>query len=186
MKRILLTLVVSSLALMAQPRARSTPGTPRTPDELKAFLGLSDSQVQSLTQLRQQQNEALRTKSQDMRTKHEALRNLLNSNTADAAAVGRLMLDIEATRKSVRTEAERFRTQAVAVLNDAQKAKLKTLEDAVQLQPAIRQAGALGLLTPPEGGERGQGRGPMMMRGNDRGRFGPGGFTPQQFAPRGR
>jgi hypothetical protein len=176
---------------MAQPGRGQIPGGPGvavvqpTFSDLKAFLTLTDAQVQSLTQLRQQENTTIRAKSEEIRTKHEALRKLIESNTTDAAAVGRLMLDIEAARKSIHSEAERFQTQAVAVLNDAQKTRLKTLEDASKLQPAIRQAGALGLLNPPEG--VGFGPGPLMMRGQAGGFGGidtPAGFPGRRFGLR--
>jgi hypothetical protein len=90
--------------------------------------------------------------------------------TTDAAAVGRLMLEMAALRKQVEQTQSAVRTQVLAQLTPVQTGKLKTLEEAAKLQPAIHGAAALGLLAPPEGRGPGMMMGPGFMHGPGSGR----------------
>ncbi len=134
-------------------------------DDIKTYLNLTDAQIQNMQQTRQNAYTNLRTTFDQMRAKHTALRDLLDKGTTDAAAVGKLVLDMEALRKQVQQAQAAVRTQLVAQLTPAQQAKLKTLEDSAKLEPAIHGAYALGLLTPPEGHGFGMMGGPGMMHG---------------------
>lgn len=157
--RILLPLVLLSAALAQGPMGPrgfgqfgppgATPAAPRF-DELKAYLNLTDSQVQSIQQAQQKAMESQRTAFEQIRTKHEAVRDMLDKGTSDAAAVGKLMLEIHALRKQAEQARATIRTQLVGFLTTEQKTKLAALEQAAKLQPAIQQAILLGLLTPPE------------------------------------
>jgi Spy/CpxP family protein refolding chaperone len=120
-------------------------------DAVKTQLGLTDAQVTALQQLRQQEATATQTIHQDIAAKQKSLRDQLNAGVTDAAALGRLLLDIEALRKRTETAHASYQTQAVATLTADQKTKLKTLEDAQKLQLAIMQAIGLNLLVPAEG-----------------------------------
>jgi Spy/CpxP family protein refolding chaperone len=149
---------ILAAAALAATLFAQTPGAPgqgmRQPriDELKSYLSLSDSQVQQLQTLRQTQASAQRSTFQSMAEKQQALRDQLNSGSANAAALGQLLLDIENLRKQLTTSRNSFHDQAVTILNADQKAKLTTLENAQKLEPTIRQATGLLLLTPPENG----------------------------------
>jgi len=177
MKRFAIPLLATAALMMAQPsgmghgpRGAMGAGAPGSVVELKAALGLSDAQVTSLQQIRTSQRETISTLARQMRTKNEALRASLSSGTT-AVAAGTTLLEIEALRKQLTTVEGNVRTQALGVLTAEQRTKLKTLEDAAALQPAIRQATALGLLTHPvgPGGPRGMGGmggvGPRGFRG---------------------
>lgn len=120
-------------------------------DEIKTYLGLTDAQVQNMQQVRQTANQNLRTTFDQIHTTQTSLRDLLDKGTTDAAAVGKLVLQIETLRKQVEQSQSSVRTQVVAQLTAAQATKLKTLEDAEKLEPAIHGAIALGLLAPPSG-----------------------------------
>ncbi len=134
-------------------------------DDIKTYLSLTDAQIQSMQQVRQRAYENLRTTFDQMRAKHTALRDMLDKGATDAAAVGKLVLDMDALRKQVQQAQASVRTQVMAQLTPAQVTRLKALEDAAKLQPEIRGAQALGLIAPPEGRGFGMMGGPGFMHG---------------------
>ena len=134
-------------------------------DDIKTYLALTDTQIQSMQQARQRANESLRATFDQMRAKQTTLHDLMDKGATDAAAVGKLMLEMAALRKQVEQSQAAVRTQVLAQLTPAQTAKLKTLEDAAKLQPAIHGAAALGLIAPPEGRGPGPMHGPAVRRG---------------------
>ena len=165
------------VSLPAQMPGGPPPGGEPTFTELKAYLTLTDAQVQALLTLRQREMEATRTFHEQMGAKQNALQQLLQSGSTDAAAVGRAMLEIEALRKQVEQTHKNYRDQALATLTADQRTKLAALEQAVRLQPVIGQAAGIGLLEPPFPGGPG-GPGVRMM-------VGPGGpgFAPHAGPP---
>lgn len=158
------------------PLGPPQPGT----DLVKAFLTLTDSQIQGLQQLRTQTGDALQSIHQEIQQKQTTLQEQLSKGSTDAAALGKLLLDIEALRKRVTQTEETLHNQALGTLTAAQKAKLMTLEDAVKLQPVIGQAAGLQLLTPPQLPMGGPGVGPFGT-----GPRGPAGRAPRRFGPGG-
>jgi Spy/CpxP family protein refolding chaperone len=135
--------VVAAAAFAQQPPAPDA-------SALKAYLGLTDSQVTALQAIRTQQRTALADARQQLQQKQQALNSLLSGGSTDAGAVGKLVLDIQALRKQLDTNSASLRAQAANVLTTAdQKTKLKALEDASKLQPVIREAEYLFLLAPP-------------------------------------
>jgi Spy/CpxP family protein refolding chaperone len=140
-----------------------------------SYLNLTDTQITALNTIRQQAFQALQTARQDIATKQKALSDLLAVGTTDASAVGKAVLEIQALHKKLADAQKPYQDQAVAVLTADQKTKLKALDDASKLQPAIQQAAGLLLLTPPQnfapGLGPGPGRGPM---GRGPGPGGPG------------
>ncbi len=166
MKRRMLLVATMAAALAAQ--APAPPG----PDALKSYLGLQDSQIESLRQLRQQHAQATQSMLAELAAKQQALREQLDRGSTDAAALGKALLEIESLRKRLTDASQALRTQAVGVLTGDQRAKLEALEQARKLEPAIRQAEALGLLAPlaPD-----LWPGPAPLRGRGLGlEFGPG------------
>jgi hypothetical protein len=121
-------------------------------DALKTYLNLTDSQVQGLQQIQQQEWQANRTTLQTIRQSQANLDSMLQKGGADAATTGKLMMDIQALRGNISKTHDSFSAQAANTLTADQKAKLKTLQDAMALMPAIHQASALGLLASPQGG----------------------------------
>jgi Spy/CpxP family protein refolding chaperone len=142
-------------ALLAASLAAQTPGgtttTSASPtDTLKTYLSLTDAQVTALQQLRKQERQDLSATFQDLGAKQRALRDAIASSK-DAATIGQLQLDIETLRKKIQDTQTSYQAQAVNGLTADQKVKLQALQAAAALQPTIRQAGALNLLTPPAG-----------------------------------
>ncbi len=145
-------------------------------DELKAYLGLTDTQITALQTIRQQQRDSMQQARTDLRTKEKALGDLLNSTSPDPTAVGRAVLEIQTLRQSLRKNDTSLQDQARAILNDAQKTKLATLEAAAGLRDEIQQATMLHLLArpePPAGMVGPAMMRPGMMGGAMRGQRGP-------------
>lgn len=181
MTRILIGLVfaVCALAQMPGPGGPMGPmgpmgphmmgpmGDMRPPDELKDFLGLEDKQVATLQQLAKKSHEAMRTGAEAMRTKEQQLRGLVEK-AADPTAAGKLLFEIDAQRKAMPEVRNRAHADALAVLSEAQKTKLKELRKENADRAAIRQAVGLNLMYPqmPMGPRN---AGPMMQRGPRRG-----------------
>lgn len=187
--RILLPIAAAAIAF-AQPQPPANGPAAPSFDNLKSYLGLSDNTIQTIQQAIQKAGAANQTIVQQIADKHKALDDLLSKGTTDAAAVGKIVLDIEALRKQLNLQNEALTTTVVSFLTADQKTKLKALDDAAKLRPAIEEATMLHLLTPPAGapgpgaGPRGpgQGMGPMGMR-----RANPGpGMGAMGFLPRSR
>jgi Spy/CpxP family protein refolding chaperone len=165
-KRITMLTAALAASLLAQPPGQMRPNH----DEIKTYLNLSDSQVQALEQIQQQQMDSVRPMMQQIGQKHGALNDLLQKGGADPAAVGKLVLEIDALQKSISQKQTSFADQARSSLTADQKMKLKALDDTRKAMPAMEQGTALNLLA-PQGGIRG---GPALLGG-------PGGFAPNGF-----
>ena len=144
MKTRIMIMMATAASLLAQ---RPEPSL----DALKSYLNLTDSQVQGLQQIQQQERQANRTTMQTIRQSQANLDSLLQKGGADAATTGKLLMDIQALQSSMSKTHDSFSAQAANTLTVDQKAKLKTLQDAVALMPAIHQAMGAGLLAPPQG-----------------------------------
>src|SRR5262249_21334595 len=88
------------LAAAALVQAQGPGGQPPN-SEIKAYLGLTDAQLTGLQAVRTQLNGALGSNHQQIRQKETDLNNLLSKGTTDAAAVGKLVIDINTLRKQV-------------------------------------------------------------------------------------
>lgn len=188
MKRILIALCVSATILVAQaPPDDAAPGPRRAVrvQVLKDVLGLSDSQIQQLVDLRKATADANRTVREQMRTQQEALRALREAGNPNPTAIGEIVVEMDRLRAEIRTSQEKAHEQAVNLMNNwGLGGKLEELQAAVELVPAIGPAQQLGLLAPRDGA-RVRARaaaGPAGRMGPRRGGFGPspGGPPPPQ------
>jgi hypothetical protein len=161
-------LLFSATMLFAQ--TSSQPATPPL-TAVTTFLGLNDSQVSQLVQLRKSERTALSPILQQMRTQRQALRTALQAG--DSAAASAAMAAIKTLQGQVKSTNSSFRTQALALLGPDQQQKLQMLQKAAELLPAIRQAGGLNLLDAPAGGPGMRG-GPQGMMNRFGGRPGAG------------
>jgi LTXXQ motif family protein len=171
----LMTLALAA-GLAAQPPEGRGPGRHRfgagAPPEgearvmnytaLKETLALSDDQVDKLRQLQKSQRTALAPLAKQMGEKQRALHQAMrDGSTAESGKAA--LAEIETLRKQMSTARAANRTQAVALLNPAQKQKLQALQDAAKLMRSVHEAAMLDLVEAPAGGPAG-GPGPMMMR----------------------
>ena len=164
-----------SIALAASVVFAQAPGGPHQHGmcaakmtQVQTYLNLTDAQVSSLQQLRQSEMAALKPIFQQIGPMRQSLQAQKESSGADATAVGKLVLGIQALEQQAAPIRASFQQQALGVLTPAQKTQLAALQSAAALMPTVHQAAALNLLTPPEGSE-GHGFGAEMM---PRGHFG--------------
>ena len=148
----LLVFVFTSSLMAQQPATEQTGWLPchRPVRELKAALGLENSQVAALEALKLGRHEAQAPIVEQLRDQWRALNQALQSGQTDAAALGQMLLDIESLRVQRRKNDAHYDAQALAVLTSEQQEELKKLERALRLQPAARQAVWLGLLDRPK------------------------------------
>ena len=145
--RLMLLTLAGGASLLAQ---RPNPPAPPA-DVIKTYLNLTDSQMQALQQVQQQESQSVRSAMQKIRQSQETLQNMLDARNGDAVTLGNLLLDIQAQQSSIAKNRAIFAPQAANILTPDQKTKLQALVAAQQLEPAIQQAIGL-LLIAPEGG----------------------------------
>jgi hypothetical protein len=141
--RFLLPLLAGAVLFAQDPSAN-----PQPPD-LKAFLNLSDSQIQGLAQLQQQKGQALQPVVQQAAQTQQKLQQILAAPNPDPTAVGQLVIAIATLGQQAQQIAAGFQQQASNLLQSDQKAKLPPLQLALELHPAALQAVSLGLLNAP-------------------------------------
>jgi Spy/CpxP family protein refolding chaperone len=117
--------------------------------QLKAYLNLSDTQLQSLGDIYKSRLTAQQVIYQQISAKQTQLNQLLAGGTTDAATVGQLMIDIHNLQQQAATPSSTYRDQALKVLSADQAAKLTALVTALQLQQAAYQAVTLNLIDSP-------------------------------------
>jgi Spy/CpxP family protein refolding chaperone len=115
---------------------------------LKQVLSLTDAQTQQLQDLQKNRQEAAQAIYQKISDKQRQLNEALASATPNPAAIGQLEIDMSNLRKQIGAGPS-VRDEALAILTDAQKEKLKELQNAMQLQRAANEAIGLGLISPP-------------------------------------
>jgi len=164
------------IALAASALFAQAPGGPRVhrmaapkTTEVQSYLNLTDAQISTLQQLRQSEMAALQPIFQQIGPLRESMRTQEHSSSADATAVGKLVLSIQSLEQQAAPIRSSFQQQSLAVLTADQKTKLAALESAAALLPAIHEAAALNLLTPPKGSA---GPGGFGAEGMPHGRFG--------------
>jgi len=152
MKLRLIGIALAATALFAQgpggPHMRGMSAPAKT-TEVQSYLNLTDAQVASLQQLRQSEMAALKPIFQQIGPLRDSLRTQQESSGADATAVGKLVLSIQALEQQAAPIRTSYQQQALAVLTVAQKTQLAALQSAAALMPAIHEAAGLNLLTPP-------------------------------------
>lgn len=128
----------------------SMPTPPQSPfTQLKAYLNLTDAQVQALQSIQVSRNNAQQAIYKQINEKQMQLNALLSEGTSDALTVGQLEIDINNLRKQLPLPNSSYRTQALAVLDPGQTAKLAGLISALQLQLPAWQAITLDLIDAP-------------------------------------
>ena len=155
LKRILLPIVAMTVAL-AQPPAGAGRGKGNPPsfDKIKAYLSLSDTQINSIRSASKEAMEANKPVFEQMRAKRRAMRELTQSGSGDATAIGKAVLEAQELRKQLHASQAKVHEQALSFLSADQKAKLDALKSDRSLRAERMQARFLHLLAAPEGGAR--------------------------------
>ena len=116
-------------------------------ENLKQALGLTEVQVRQLQELQKARQTQSQAVYQQMSAKQKQLNDLLNAESTDALALGQLEIEVAKLRKQAAAQPP-IRDQALAILNDDQRAKLVDLQNALKLQRAASEAIGLGLIDP--------------------------------------
>ncbi len=163
LNRIALAGMIGAALMFGQAgdRGRRSPQS----DALKQALDLTDAQSQQIRDIARQQSESVKPIADQMREKGNALREEMKKESPDQAKVGQLSVDLKNLREQLKSKRAERGDSISAVLTPEQREKLKKLEEAAKLMPAVRQAAALGLIQPElsQGSERASGQG-MRMR----------------------
>jgi Spy/CpxP family protein refolding chaperone len=127
------------------------PGGPFVPayNDIRQYLSLTDAQVRSLEQVQTSRREAESAVYRQMSEKQLALSGLLQAGSTDAARIGQLMVEINNLQRGLPLAGEPYRSAALAVLTDAQKAKLPALAEALRLNTTAYQAVSFNLIDAP-------------------------------------
>jgi len=141
-------LLAASVAAFSQNRI--SPSTPLQPlVELREFLQITDSQY---TALMQNMNDYQRHVS-DRQSRMSTLQSEIAEETArespNPAELGTRYAELEYIRRAIVDESKLLQQRNVALLTDPQKSRLKILEDAWKLSPAIYQAQLILLMERP-------------------------------------
>jgi len=157
MKKLLVILMGSAAFLTAQPQPVDVPTPMIFPppvssfSDVKAYLRLSDSQIEQLRQILSDRDKATQSTFNQIRQKQLQIQTLLERGN-DAVQIGQLTIDIHDLNKQVSAPDDQYRQRALAVLTLEQKTKLTQLDQVVKQMPAGNQAIQLLLLVPPPPG----------------------------------
>ena len=118
------------------------------PPEIRAFLSLTDAQVQAISRANSDYAEFSAQKSIRMAQVQREIGEETRKDVLDPGALGVRYAELEAIRRDLDDQLQRTREKIAAQLTDPQKVRLKTLDDARKLQPVIRDAECTNLLAP--------------------------------------
>ncbi len=145
----IVALFLAASLLSAQGMAPGAPGPAAFPAALRLFLDLSDQQVIAIQNLNLEFSRFVNTKERRVQQVRFEIAQETAKQPLDPMALGLRYAEIETIRRQVEEEETRLRARIQQLLNDAQRARLKALEDALKLQPIYGEAVAVRLLTPP-------------------------------------
>jgi Spy/CpxP family protein refolding chaperone len=153
--RSLITAVCLAVPVLAQsPDSTSMlPVVPREFDAVRQYLVLTDAQMNQLREIQESRMRADQAIYEQIHQRQIQLNALLREGSNDAQTVGRLLVEINGLQRQLPGSGAPYRTRAVAVLTDAQKQKLATLVEALQLGRAAGEATALNLIESPRFGD---------------------------------
>jgi Spy/CpxP family protein refolding chaperone len=96
---------------------------------LTQVLSLTTAQQAAAKQLQDKLQTTVQPLFTEAREKHEAIREALDSNNADAAEIGQLMIDAHKIGGQMRAAHDEFEKAFTALLTPEQAAKFKALQD---------------------------------------------------------
>jgi len=144
MKRILLAFLLLG-AYSAEAQVVLVPNF--QPDQqLKAFLALTDVQQNQILLNLKDYSDLISQRQQRVYQVQSEIRDETAKSPLNPAALGIRYAEIETICRNVRDEGVAVQNRNIALLTEAQKAKLKILDDALKLQPVIAEAQNAGVL----------------------------------------
>lgn len=118
------------------------------PRELNDYLGLSSAQTESMLRLKMDYSRIVSEKYRRAAQVQSEIAEWTNKDPIDPIQLGLRYAELENIQRELREALATTRQKTVAVLDNAQKTKLKLLEDAMKLQSVIGQAQCENLLAP--------------------------------------
>jgi hypothetical protein len=129
------------LVLFTAPAwAQSNPWFYQPLGQLKDFLQLSDSQLQTILSNNDAYNRFASAKQSRISQVQREIASETAKDILDPMALGVRYAEIEATCRGMKDQAIAYQKKNVDVLTDPQKAKLQLLQDAMKLAPVISDA----------------------------------------------
>ncbi|HEV2718686.1 MAG TPA: Spy/CpxP family protein refolding chaperone [Thermoanaerobaculia bacterium] len=139
------SVVVASLLLFAHSLAVFAEELPPPVTAVVAVLELNNDQVQSLLTMVQARDAALRPLAEELQRHQQMLEQLLQSPDADAATVGRVVLETRAFTAKIGEVRAQANAQFEQVLTPEQSAKLQHIREAAAIQNVVNAFRAVGL-----------------------------------------
>jgi len=118
------------------------------PLALKQFLDLTDAQILQIGKFSDSYNQTLREKQIRMTQLQFEIAQETAKEPIDPMELGVRYTEVAQIQKDLRNGQTNLRTSVRQVLTDAQKAKVKALDDAMKLQPLISEATCVGFIDP--------------------------------------
>jgi uncharacterized membrane protein len=146
MRKNLLTVFSLLLMILHSPIARADQELPAPIVFVTNFLQLSEDQTKALATMIQARDAALQPIAVKLHGDQEALGKLLDSPAADAATIGRLLIEIRTSEKQAGAVARNAAASFEEILTPEQRDRLQFVRQAAQVEPAIPAFKAVGLL----------------------------------------
>ena len=113
---------------------------------VREFLALTPEQTEALIASIQTRDAAVRPIAETLKGVHEQFRELIETTDPDAAAVGRLIVQIYDGQEQIQEIARQAATTFESTLTDEQRQKLQLIRAAEQVAPALHAFKAIGLI----------------------------------------
>ena len=155
LKRLFILAIGTAAFILAQEPGAGTPMIYPPPvsepgSALREFLNLSPAQSAALQDVQKSKRDAQQAVFNEMNQKQTALDNLLRSGSTDYVQIGRLTVELRDLQKKLPASGEPYRTRALSVLTQDQRAKLPVLVNALELQWPANDAVTWNLIDPPQ------------------------------------
>jgi hypothetical protein len=138
MKRCFLILISVALPV-ASARAQLPPAFYQPLSQIKEFLQLTDSQLQTILTNNDAYNQWSAGKQNRIQQVQTEIAAETGKSPLDPNALGIRYAEIETICREIKDKANEYRSRNIDVLNQDQKPKLKLLEDALKLAPVISE-----------------------------------------------
>lgn len=116
---------------------------------LREYLDLSQAQIEAIARANEEHDRWVWAKQVRLAEVQREIWQERERTALDSGALGVRMVEVEAICRELAARAVEQRQKLQTLLNEAQRAKLKTLEDALRLVPAIQEAQGVKLLGEP-------------------------------------
>ncbi len=144
MKALLLAGFISCPFALADP-----PSPPDPPAVVARFLELTPEQAGQFGQMLETLQKAFQGFEQQVQERQKNLQALLQADIPDAAAVGRVVLEIRAVEKQAGQTLDAYHAQFGALLTPEQLGRVRAVQQAAALLPAVPAFAAVRLVEPP-------------------------------------